>query len=62
MKIEDNFISGRPFFFISNCVRIMKREDGMLKKMLRTYFCQNFKSEFAGASGPEEQIIDLEWP
>jgi hypothetical protein len=62
MKIQDNFISGRPFFFISNCVRIMKREEGMLKKMLRMHFCQNSKSEFFGASGPEEQIIDLEWP
>ena len=61
MKIQDNFISGRHCFIL-NCVRIMKREEGMLKKMLRMHFCQNFKSEFFGASGPEEQIIDLEWP
>ena len=53
MKIQDNFISGRHFFIL-NCVRIMKREDGMLKKMLRTHFCQNFRSEFVGASGPEK--------
>jgi hypothetical protein len=33
----------------------MKREDGMLKKMLRTHFIQNFRSEFVGASGPEEK-------
>ena len=45
MKIQDNFISGRHCFIL-NCVRIMKREEGMLKKMLRMHFCQNFKSEF----------------
>ncbi len=61
MKIQDNLISGRPFFIL-NCVRIMKREEGMLMKMLRTHFCQNFQSEFFGASGSEEQIIGLEWP
>jgi len=31
MRIQDNFISGR-LFFILNCLKIMKHEEGMLKK------------------------------